>query len=71
MFMFLFTDFCSCLYNLFQHSVRGNLEAEDVTALLSRLVSTQVQSICYINLTTFFCYLSYSLCVIAMRLNCN
>ena len=35
-------DFCSCLYDLFQHSVKGNLEAEDVGALLGRLVSSQV-----------------------------
>lgn len=34
-------DFCSCLYDLFQHSVKGNLEAEDVGALLGRLVSSQ------------------------------
>ncbi|XP_065885468.1 THO complex subunit 2-like isoform X2 [Dysidea avara] len=34
-------DFCSCLYDLLQHSVKGSLEAEDVAALLGRLTSSQ------------------------------
>ena len=46
-------DFCSCLYDLFQHSVRGNLEAEDVAALLGRLVSSQVLLMCCLNLVWY------------------
>ena len=48
-----FLDFCSCLYDLFQHSVKGNLEAEDVAALIGRLVSNQV---IYCIHHLYFCY---------------
>ena len=50
----VFLDFCSCLYDLFQHSVKGNLEAEDVGTVLGRLVSGQVLLMCHVTLITYF-----------------
>ena len=51
----VFTDFCSCLYDLFQHSVKGNLEAEDVGTLLGRLVSGQVLFMCHVTDNILLC----------------